>query len=123
MLEIIINMRIIYLSKSRICLIILGLVCLTRVCAALVGTGSVNQYPRFFSSVGAGANEILDFDLHDASDLMVMVGASSDPLLRASSSTVASPIIAAMQIKHPVYYWAKSSSLDGLKFFDVHISP
>jgi hypothetical protein len=53
---------------------------------------------------------------------MVMVGASSDPLLRASSSTVASPTIAAMQIKHPVYYWAKSSSLDGLKFFDVHIS-
>ena len=89
-------MRIIYQAKSRISLIFVGLVCLTRWCSALVSTGSVNQYPRFFSSVGAGVNEILDFDLHEASDLLVMVGASSDPLLRASSSTTASPTIAAM---------------------------
>jgi hypothetical protein len=73
--------------------------------------------------VGAGINEILDFDLHEASDLMVMVGASSDPLLRASSSTTPIPTILAMQIEQPAFYWAKSSSLNGLKFSDVNISP
>lgn len=91
-------MKIIDYSKSLVCKISIGLVCLTRLCSALVSTGQVNQYPRFFSSVGAGVNEILDFDMHEESDLMVMVGASSDPLLRASSSTTPSPTIAAMQI-------------------------
>jgi hypothetical protein len=97
-IQIIIKMRTHYQSKSRIGLIFVGLVYLTSWCSALVGTGSVNQYPRYFSSVGAGTNEILDFDLHEASDLLVIVGASSDPQLRASSSTSFSPTIAAMQI-------------------------
>ena len=83
---------------KRFCLMLAGLLCLARKCSAIVNTGSVNQYPRFFSSVGAGINEILDFDMHEASDLLVMVGGSSDPLLRATSSTTASPTIAAMQI-------------------------
>ena len=83
---------------NRLRLILAGLVCLAIKSSALVSTGSVNQYPRFFSSVGAGINEILDFDLHEGSDLLVMVGGSSDPLLRATSSTTASPTIAAMQI-------------------------